>query len=75
MRPSKALKKDGTQKCSRPSNSYVQSNRRMWRRSRIGITSFEMKPPTVDVSKATFGQITSASVNPRLIRFALKFAF
>ncbi|MGD0965704.1 MAG: hypothetical protein ABSA57_17585 [Candidatus Acidiferrales bacterium] len=28
-----------------------------------------------DVSKSTFGQITSASVNPRLIRFALEYVF
>jgi hypothetical protein len=32
-------------------------------------------PAVVDVSKANFGQITSSSVNPRLIQFALKYQF
>jgi len=32
-------------------------------------------PAVVDVSKATFGNITTTSVNPRLIQFGLKYAF
>ena len=32
-------------------------------------------PSVIDISKANFGQITSSSVNPRLIQFALKYVF
>jgi hypothetical protein len=32
-------------------------------------------PSVVDVSKSTFGQITSSSVNPRPIQFALAYEF
>jgi hypothetical protein len=32
-------------------------------------------PSVVDVSKTTFGQITSTSVNPRLIQFGVKYMF
>ncbi len=32
-------------------------------------------PGTLDVTKGTFGQITSSSVNPRLIQFGLKYIF
>src|ERR1700690_4002795 len=32
-------------------------------------------PAVVDVSKANVGQITTTSVNPRLIQFALKYTF
>ena len=31
--------------------------------------------PAVNIALATFGQITSTSVNPRLVQFALKYAF
>jgi RNase P/RNase MRP subunit POP5 len=31
--------------------------------------------PVVAVSASNFGQINSASVNPRLVQFALKYAF
>jgi hypothetical protein len=31
--------------------------------------------PNVDISVPTFGQITAASVNPRLIQFSLKYLF
>jgi len=31
--------------------------------------------PAVNVALGSFGQITTASVNPRLIQFALKYAF
>jgi hypothetical protein len=31
--------------------------------------------PAVNVALGSFGQITSTSVNPRLIQFALKYAF
>jgi hypothetical protein len=29
----------------------------------------------IDVTSATFGQIQAASVNPRLVQFALKYVF
>jgi hypothetical protein len=32
-------------------------------------------PQVVDVSKSNFGQITSTSVNPRLVQLALKYVF
>ena len=32
-------------------------------------------PAVVDFSKSTFGQITTASVNPRVIQLALKYIF
>ena len=35
----------------------------------------QFSPPVVSASASNFGQINSSSVNPRLIRFALKYAF
>jgi hypothetical protein len=38
----------------------------------------QFNPPSgsqLDVTKSVFGQITSTSVNPRLIQFALKYVF